>query len=378
MIQSSISIWEEESFFAPRDFLIAGGGLVGLWTALEIKAKNPKAKITIIERGTIPMGASTRNAGFACFGSPSEMLHDATLFGEDKMWSIVEMRYKGISKIRKNFRDKVISYDDCGGYECFRNNTHNIDDISDNLPWLNKGLKRISGEKNSFTFSNKKLSKFNFAGFDAMVENKHEGGLHSGKLVQALITKVQSAGIQILFGIEITGWEDDGNKVSVQANRYSLTAKKLIVTTNALSAKLMPEFNLKPARGQVLVTSPIKGLKMKGTFHFEKGFYYFRNLGNRVLIGGARNTAFEQEETTDMLVTDNNQHKLEQFLSDHILKNTTYDITHRWSGIMGLTCSKLPVVEEVSKNIIAAIACNGMGVALSPVIAEKVAALSHS
>jgi glycine/D-amino acid oxidase-like deaminating enzyme len=378
MIHSSISIWEEESFFAPQDFLIAGGGLVGLWTALEIKAKNPKAKITVIERGTIPTGASTRNAGFACFGSPSEMLHDAALFGEDKMWSIVEMRYKGISKIRKNFKNKTISYDDCGGYECFKKGTDNIDEIEDNLPWLNKGLKRISGEKKSFAFSNKKLLKFNFSGFDAMVENKHEGGLHSGKLVQALIRKVQAAGIQILFGVEIISWEDDGTKVIVQSNIFSLTAKKLIVTTNALSAKLMPQFNLKPARGQVLVTSPIQGLKIRGTFHYDKGFYYFRNLGKRILIGGARNTALEQEETSEMLVTDNIQQKLEQFLSDHVLKNTTYNITHRWSGIMGLTCSKLPVVEEVSKNIIAAVACNGMGVALSPLIAEKVAALSDS
>jgi glycine/D-amino acid oxidase-like deaminating enzyme len=140
----------------------------------------------------------------------------------------------------------------------------------------------------------------------------------------------------------------------------------------------MPQFNLKPARGQVLVTSPIQGLKIRGTFHYDKGFYYFRNLGKRILIGGARNTALEQEETSEMLVTDNIQQKLEQFLSDHVLKNTTYNITHRWSGIMGLTCTKLPVVEEVSKNIIAAVACNGMGVALSPLIAEKVAALSDS
>jgi glycine/D-amino acid oxidase-like deaminating enzyme len=97
-----------------------------------------------------------------------------------------------------------------------------------------------------------------------------------------------------------------------------------------------------------------------------------------VLIGGARNTAFEQEETTDLLVTNNIQHKLEQFLSEHILKGASYSITHRWSGIMGLTQTKLPVVEQIGKNIIATIACNGMGVALSPVIAEKVADLAHS
>jgi glycine/D-amino acid oxidase-like deaminating enzyme len=344
-----------------------------LWTALEIKNKHPKAKITIIEKGTIPTGASTRNAGFACFGSPSEMLHDVAFIGEDKMWSIVEMRYKGITKIRKHFKDKQISYDSCGGYECFKIGTHDLEDTRNNLSWLNRGLKKITGKKNSFQFCDNKLKKYNLSGFESMVENKNEGGLHSGKLVSALIKRVQSAGVQILYGIEITGWEDVGNKVSIQTNKRNLEAKKLVLCTNALSAKLLPECNLKPVRGQVMVTAPINGLKLKGTFHFDQGFYYFRNIDNRVLLGGARNTAFEQEETADMFVTDNIQQKLEQFLSDHILNGTPYKITHRWSGIMGLTRSRLPLVEAVGKNITAALACNGMGVALSPIIAEEIA-----
>lgn len=372
---TAISIWEEESFFAPQDFIIAGAGLIGLWSALEIKNKYPKSKVTIIERGSIPTGASTRNAGFACFGSPSEMLHDAATFGEDKMWSIVEMRFKGISKIRHHFKDKRIQFDECGGYECFKNTTE-LEEISERLSWLNKGLKQISGEKNSFRFANKKIATFGLSGFDAMIENKYEGSLHSGKLVQNLIKKVLGAGVQILYGIQIINWKDDGDRVTIVSDTYSFSTKKLIICTNALSAKLLPQFNITPARGQVLVTTPIKGLKMKGTFHYDKGFYYFRNLKNRILIGGARNTAFEEEETTEMEISDNIQQRLQEFIGTHLVKNATYHITHRWSGIMGLTGSKLPVVEKVNNNIIAAIACNGMGVALSPIIAEEVAALT--
>jgi glycine/D-amino acid oxidase-like deaminating enzyme len=372
-MQPALSIWEKESFFAPQDFIIAGGGLVGLWTALEIRKKHSKAKITIIERSTIPQGASTRNAGFACFGSPTEMLHDAALLGEDDMWKIVEMRYKGIRKIRKTFEDKQIDFDKCGGYECLKEDKHNIDEIGSKLSWLNKGLEEISGEKKSFVFSNEKLLKFNFSGFDAMIENKHEGGLHSGKLVQALIKKVHSKGIQILSGKEITGWEDNGKAVSVKTDSFQMIGKKLIVCTNALSVKFLPGCNLKPARGQVLLTAPIKGLKMKGTFHYDEGFYYFRNLGKRILIGGARNAAFAEEETSEMITTEGIQQNLEQFLKTHIKTKHPYEITHRWSGIMGLTATKLPLVEQISNNIIAVVACNGMGVALSPIIAEEVA-----
>lgn len=376
-MQPSFSIWEEESFYAAQDFIVAGAGLVGLWTALEIRKKHPKATITIIEKGCIPTGASTRNAGFACFGSPSEMLHDANLLGEDEMWRIVEMRYKGINKIRKNFKPNKIDYDECGGYECFTNQAE-IEKVKDNLSWLNKGLKEISGKKNSFKFCNNKLSKLNLKGFDAMVVNPHEGGLHSGKLVQALTQKVHRKNIQILHGLQITGWSDDGGKVVITTSNQNFAAGKLIICTNALSATLLPQLNLKPVRGQVLVTSAIRNLKLKGTFHYDEGFYYFRNLGNRILIGGARNSAFEQEETNEMVVTDNIQQRLEQFLKDHIETKEDYHITHRWSGIMGLTESKLPMVKQVSDKIIAAVACNGMGVALSPTVAEEVAKLACS
>jgi gamma-glutamylputrescine oxidase len=80
-----ISIWEKESFYAPKDVIIVGSGLVGLWCAWHLKKNNPKISIAIIDRGIIPTGASTRNAGFACFGSVTELVEDAGRFGEENM-----------------------------------------------------------------------------------------------------------------------------------------------------------------------------------------------------------------------------------------------------------------------------------------------------
>ena len=99
----ALSVWEKESFFAPSDIVIAGSGLVGLWSAYYLKRRDPSLRITIVERGLIPTGASTRNAGFACFGSLSELIADAREMGEDKMLELVEMRFKGLKRIRKTF-----------------------------------------------------------------------------------------------------------------------------------------------------------------------------------------------------------------------------------------------------------------------------------
>ncbi len=368
------SIWETETYYAQQDFIIVGGGLVGLWCAYELKIKFSKAKITIVEKGLVPSGASTRNAGFACFGSPTEMIADKPKMGEEKMWSTVAMRYNGIEKIRKTFGDKMIGFDMCGGFECL--NEQKATEVNAHLGWLNKGLKVITGSNQTFSWSNHKLDTFGFAGFDCLIENELEGGLHSGKLVQALTIKVQSLGVTVLTGIEVTNTIVEGNYQTIETNRgVSFNTRQVIYCTNAFTNKLVNDDFVTPARGQILVTDPIEGLKMKGTFHYDEGYYYFRNLDNRILIGGARNKDFKTEEITTFETTPIIQQELERFIQTHLLPYTPYTISHRWSGIMGFTENKEPAIKKIHENSIAVIACNGMGVALSPIIAEDVAKL---
>ena len=64
-----LSFWEKDSYYADTDIVIIGAGLMGLWSAYELKKAAPSLSITILEKNATPLGASTRNAGFACFGS---------------------------------------------------------------------------------------------------------------------------------------------------------------------------------------------------------------------------------------------------------------------------------------------------------------------
>ena len=72
----SLSYWEQRTYFDDLDFTIIGSGIVGYSTALNLRKKYPTAKILIVERGYLPAGASSKNAGFACFGSASELYED--------------------------------------------------------------------------------------------------------------------------------------------------------------------------------------------------------------------------------------------------------------------------------------------------------------
>jgi len=114
-------------------------------------------------------------------------------------------------------------------------------------------------------------------------------------------------------------------------------------------------------------------MQLKGTFHYDEGFYYFRNLGNRILLGGARNLAFKEETTAETETTDLIQRHLEEFLTRHITGGLTYDIEYRWAGIMGMGAGKFPLVDRLGNNSYCCIRMGGMGVAIAPIAAEKIA-----
>lgn len=369
-----LSFWEKDSYYAHTDIIIIGAGLMGLWTALELKKLRPSLSITILERNSTPLGASTRNAGFACFGSLTELLSDEAQMGTEAMLEILESRYKGIQKIKSYFSEATIQYDPCGGFEAIPNSHATAANLDEHIHYLNQLLSPITNLDKTFTNQTAQMQEIGLKSFDHLVGNVLEAGIHSGKLVNALSKLVIENEVTILYGLEVTEWNSTQNGVQVQTqNGITLKADQMVSCVNGFTKQLVPSLNIVPARGQIIVTNEFERLPMKGTFHFDEGFYYWRNLGNRILIGGARNLDFEEEQTTDLSGTEKIRTHLLAFLREHIVTGEKIEIAQYWSGIMGFTPTKEPLTEQIAPNTFAAIACNGMGVALTPVIAEKLA-----
>ena len=385
----AISVWEQSTYFAPKDLVIVGCGFVGLWTAYEAIQKNPKLNITILERGVIPSGASTRNAGFSCFGSVSELMYDVQLMGEAAMLETVKMRYDGLQRIQKVFKAKEIDYNQWGGYELFegkksKNSSNDLYDISkleNDIAYLNKILAPAlkTPKKNGkylpiYTNASKEIKKLGFQGIEALVFNQMEGQLNSAKLVLALQKAVQAKGVQILFSTEVKKFKSHKKGVTITTNLDApLETKQFIICTNGFAKQLMPSLDVVPARGQVFVTAPIKNLKFKGCFHFDEGYYYFRNLGNRLLLGGARNADFKNEKTYSLETSATIQNVLEKFMMERILPKGSKKpkIELRWSGTMGMGKIKKPIIEQLQPNVYCAVRMSGMGVAIAPIVAQK-------
>ena len=372
-----VSIWESESFFSPRDIIILGSGFTGLWSAYYLKKRYPNKKILILERGLIPSGASGRNAGFACFGSFTELLSDELKQGEAEMLDLVEKRFKGLRKIGKKFSPQQIDYENLGGFELVSPEQFpDLDALRTGIDKLNAQLKNITGKQKTFQLNDSKIKTFGLGGSHHLIENKLEGQLHSGKLLEALVQLVHAMGVTILTGVDIIKMEPRTGPVMLETSLpLSFQADQVLICTNAFAKSLLPELDVLPARGQVLLTEPVEGLKLKGTFHYDEGFYYFRNLGNRVLLGGARNKFIKEEETFSAEVSEPVQQELERFLKEVILPGTPYQISLRWSGTMAVGKEKKPILRKISDQVFCAVRMSGMGVALAPQLGKQIAGM---
>jgi glycine/D-amino acid oxidase-like deaminating enzyme len=362
------SVWELDTFYRKRDIIIIGAGFSGLWTAISVKEKYPEKSVLIIERNAIPLGASTRNAGFACFGSLTEVIADSEKMGWEKTLELVTMRYDGLRKIQHYFKNSEINFELNGGYEIINN-----EKPLSRIEAVNEKLKPITGLDQTYTLKQNKIQEFGLGKSEFLIENPCEGSLHSGKLLQKLLEKCHELKIEFLFGTEVQHIEEADDVEVHLSTDLSVTADQLIYCTNAFTSKFLKEENIVPARGQILLTEPIEGLKLKGTFHYDEGYYYFRNVGNRILLGGGRNQDFKTEETTDFETTEFLQNHLENFLREVILPYKDFKIALRWSGIMAMGEEKSPIVKQVSKRQFCAVRLSGMGVALAPKIGEMVA-----
>ncbi|SFU17832.1 Glycine/D-amino acid oxidase [Algoriphagus locisalis] len=369
------SYWEKKHFLR-YDLIVVGSGFVGLSTAIHFQAKHPKANILVLERGVFPTGASTKNAGFACFGSLTEILDDFWHMTRDEVLALIERRYIGLKTIRKQFGEKKLGYAHSHGYELLDESQR---EALDQMSAVNKLLKPVFKE-DVFSLV-KNASKM---GFDAqvkyIVKNKFEGELDPGMYMTSLWRLAQEVGIRILTGVSVCEIQNDEGIVLAEdaagEGSVEFKAKKIAVCTNAFTKKLWPESDIQPGRGLILLSQPLDfKIPWKGTFHMDKGYVYFRQIDGRLLLGGARNKDFESEKNTDFEVNPKIKSHLEKLAREVIFpeKNILWDM--EWTGIMAFGKIKSPIIQKIGTNTVAAVRLGGMGVAIGWQVGKELSGL---
>ena len=369
----NLSYWEKSTYLENIDFLIIGSGIVGLSTAIFLKKKNKNYKVLVIDRGYLPTGASTKNAGFTCFGSPTELFDDLQNMNELTVWDTFSNRYMGLNTLFELVQKDKIAYRECKSWDVISSKKNN-DITKDFIEYINHKAHEITGVKEIYHEDKLISSKFGFEGIKSSYCNKLEGAIHTGKMIQELYKKAILNDVNVLFGMNAEKLDHSAQENVIETQFGEIKAKNTIIATNGFAKKWIKD-DILPARAQVIITNEIPDLKINGTFHYEKGYYYFRNVGNRVLLGGGRNLDFKGETTEEFGSSEQIRLKLLELLKNVILPKHTYEIQDSWSGIMGVGKSKSPIIKKINNNTAIGVRMGGMGVAIGAQVGKKLADL---
>lgn len=368
------SIWEKQSFYFQSDILIVGAGLTGLLTSIFLKQHSPKSIVRIIEKGIYPSGASVKNAGFACFGSVSEILDDIKSEGENKAYSRVVKRYKGLEKLKAIVRPELFDWKANGAFEVFTSTERELQsECFDAIDSINRQLKPEFGPE-LFVKSNK---DFAMSSLTESIFTAKEASINTGKLVGQLLKMARDLGVEINLGTELLNFKNTNGAWIVDSSKGQFKSEKLVFATNGFTQQYL-DLDIQPGRGQIILSSPIPNLKLLGNFHLHKGYFYFRNFNNRVLLGGGRHLERERENTLDQNTTESMQNVLEELLATTILPNINFEIEQRWAGTMafGPENEKEIINKNLGEGLFVAARFGGMGLALSSyeseILAQKI------
>lgn len=373
---NQLSYWEKETYFKNVDYLIIGAGIVGFSTAIEIKKKHPNSTILIIERGFLPTGASSKNAGFSCFGSATELIDDLSHISEDNVWETVEMRWNGLQNLKSIIGEKNLDLQVNGSWDLVTKNEQQIaKETINKIDYLNFKIEQITNEKNVYSIDNKVGEKFGFNHVENSFHNRLEGQINSGSMIKRFHQIANELGVNCLFGIEALQIENQSTKTIIMTSIGEIQANKVAICTNGFARQFLKDEDVQPARAQVLITKPINNLPIQGTFHYQQGYYYFRNIHNRILLGGGRNLNFKEETTTSFDQSEQIKTALESLLKTVIAPKLDFEIDYFWSGIMGVGSTKKPIIKLINTNVAVGVRLGGMGVAIGSLVGKEIANL---
>jgi hypothetical protein len=206
-----LSYWEIKNWFTNVDYTIVGSGIVGLHAALRLRERFPDSKILVLEKGVLPQGASTKNAGFACFGSISEILDDLNSHSEQEVFNLIKKRFDGLQLLRKLLGDNALDYKPFGGYEVFLKDDENgYNNCLKKIPLINDLLQPLF---KTVVFA-KEIDRFGFAETqENLIFNPFEAQIDTGNMMQNLLKIAISKDILILNQQTVTNFIENKNGV---------------------------------------------------------------------------------------------------------------------------------------------------------------------
>lgn len=362
MYKKQWSFWELQEIKCDIDLLIVGAGFTGLSAAIHAKKLHPDWKIVILERDTLGQGASTKNAGFACYGTIGEFLDDQAQMGRSLALQLIDKRRKGLEFLKTLVPKSEMQFSQKGGVEIFlKEEREQWEQAKHEIHLVNQDLGReLYAISNDYQLFKRTIGS---------IHTPDEGQLNPMALWRSLWKQASLLDIITLHGVEVKNYESEANWVNLFSSHGQWRTKQLLFTTNAFG-DTTGDLNIVPARNQVYILQNQEFKLDERSYHQNAGYIYFRGLNDKILLGGARHISHREEISREF----SRNEKIEAYLLDYARRiftsKGTWEVLNHWSGIIATGDSKDPIVETKETNVHLCVRFGGMGVALSAYTAK--------
>jgi gamma-glutamylputrescine oxidase len=332
------------------DVEVVGGGVTGCACALALARSG--AAVRLHEAREIAGGASGRNGGFALRGGamPYDVARDR--LGSERatsLWSLTERALDRLAALAGDAFQRVgslrLAADEAERDE-LRREYEALSQAGFEAEWVGELPSPLAGL------------------YLAAVRHPPDGSLQPARWVRRLAARAAAEGVEIRERSRVDSLE-------------LLEADQVVLATDGYTQGLLPELDdaVQPIRGQVIATAPLAQQLFACPHYARHGFDYWQQTPDgRLVLGGRRDVSLETELTRKEETTPEIQSALEQ-LAEQLI-GAPPGITHRWSGIFGVTQDRLPLAGSVPGKPRLWIACgySGHGNVLGFACGELVAA----
>ncbi|HEY2327401.1 MAG TPA: FAD-dependent oxidoreductase [Gaiellaceae bacterium] len=337
-----------QPFEARADVAVIGGGVTGCSCALTLARRG--VRVRLHEARTVAGGASGRNGGFALRGAavPYDVAREQ--HGDAAARWLMELSEGALDRMGELAGDALRRV---GSLRLA------ADDAE--LEALRREHDALRADGFAVEWVDRLESPLDRLYLGAIIHPR-DGALTPARWVRRLAAHAADAGADIR--------EHDAVDVA------TVDADVVVVAGDGFTAALLPELAalVRPTRGQVLATEPLDVMRYAQPHYARDGYDYWHQLPDgRLVIGGSRDAALDDENTAVEDVTDVVQRRIES-LAEQLI-GARVPVAKRWAGIWGTTPDQLPLVGRVPgrENVWVAGGYSGHGNALGFACGDLVA-----
>lgn len=347
------------------DFLIAGGGVIGLSIARELKKRGVR-RITVVESGVCGRSSSWAAAGML---GPQAEADEANLF----LRSCLDAKalYPDFSSELHDETGIDIELDRAGTLSVAFSREDSVK-LHERFEWqraegLPVELLSATEIRRAEPFVSTDVREGLFFAGDWQVDNR--------KLCSALRKFCEDNEITILENTPVTNvLSDNGRVTGIGTSGGSISSGEVILAAGAWTSQILPSgskvrVNIEPVRGQMIALQTAKRL-FEHVVHSSRGYIVPRSSG-RILAGSTTEKAGFDNSTTEAVGS-----ALFNMACEISPSFVNLEIADHWSGLRPRTADGLPVIGRIKDldGLYLAAGHYRNGILLAPLTARMAAA----